>query len=60
MFHIYRSLFLGFDYIIKQLLNSVLHNNENYQGLGLGYLHNTNFVLDNSRYLAQSHRNFKK
>ena len=62
VFYLYCSLFFGFEYIIKQLLNEVEHDIENYQGLGLSYppqpsasVDNANLVLDNSRYHAQPH-----
>jgi hypothetical protein len=55
------SFFLAFEYIIKQLLNSV-YDIENYQGLGLCYpaqssalVDNKNLGLDNSRYHTQPH-----
>ena len=48
--------------IIKQLLDEVEHDSDNYQGLSLYYLpqpsasaDNTNFGLDNYHYHAQPH-----
>ena len=54
--------FYIYNCIIKQLLDEVEHDSENYQGLGLCYppqpsasADNTNLGLDNSRYHAQPH-----
>jgi hypothetical protein len=47
---------LLFSYVIKQLLDEVDYDSDNYQGLGLCYnVDNTNLVLDNYRYHNQPH-----